>query len=400
LIDSVEVNKLVPRNNVQPGRDRDVETGLVEALRKAVDMLKPSSLCVLSRKPLMDEDCPEVPEIDILSIWSRMAEYPQRIVVSTSIGRVFVDVLWVPVSSLIDPFEAAGYRMLSPLLLESETVWTLPSFLGPLVDQIRAKAYEKAVWEKRLGSQLSFGDSALQEATRNLDFPAGALFFLQTAHAYYIIALADALQVSVTSIMTKPMTKLRRIDAMTSSTLVKVLMANNHLDKDPSHSIGALRRIHEAVSARCGSQRVPGMGERTWGHYEYSLSRIELEYREAVAAALTRKGEVANANFYLRFWAYSLSRCPVVCEEAKQGRKPSFYVPFGALKESLSVNCPEILEDVSLILGGEVTRGEAENSIKGTAYFRQLVVEKILGRGLTPVSIRKGAHYEFGESDH
>jgi hypothetical protein len=370
---------------------------LVEALRKAVDVLKPSSLCVLSRKPLIDEDCPEVPEIDILSIWSRIEEYPQRIVVNTSIGRVFVDVLWVPVSSLIDPFKAAGYRMLPHLFLESETVWTLPSFVGPLVDQIKVKAYEKAVWEKRLSSQLSFGDSALQEATRNLDFPAGALFFLQTAHAYYMIALADALQTSVTSIMTKPMTKLRRMNAMTSSALVKVLMANIHLEKDPSPSIDALRRIHGAVSARCGSQQILGMGERTKGHYEYSLSRLELEYREAVAAALTRRGDIANANFYLRFWAYSLSRCPVVCEEAKQGRKPSFYVPFRAFKESLSVNCPEIIEDVNLILGGEHTRGEAEDSIKGTAYFRQLVIQKILERGLTPVSISERSPYEFGE---
>jgi hypothetical protein len=253
------------------------------------------------------------------------------------------------------------------------------------------------VWEKRLSSQLSFGDSALQEATRNLDFPVGAIFFLQTAHAYYMIALADALQTSVTSIMTKPMTKLRRMDAMTGSTLVKVLRANIHLDKDPSPSISALRRIHSAVSSRCGSQQIPGMGERTKGHYEYSLSRLELEYREAVAAALTRRGDVANANFYLRFWAYSLSRCPVVCEEARQGRKPSFYVPFRAFKESLSVNCPEILEDVSLILGGEVTRDEAEDSIKGTAYFRQLVIKKILEKGLTPVSLREGSPYEFGE---
>jgi hypothetical protein len=369
----------------------------VEALRKAVDVLKPSSLCVLSRKPLIDEDCPEIPEIDVLSIWSRMKEYPQRITVNTSIGRVYVDVLWVPVSSLIDPFKAAGYRMLPHLFLESETVWTLPSFVGPLVDQIKAKAYEKTVWEKRLSSQLSFGDSALQEATRNLDFPAGAKFFLQTAHAYYMIALADALQTSVTSIMTKPITKLRRMDAMTGSTLEKVLRANIHLDNDPSPFIGALRRIHSAVIARCGSQQISGMGERTKGHYEYSISKLELEYREAVAAALTQKGDFANANFYLRFWAYSLSRCPVVCEEAKQGRKPSFYVPFRAFKKSLSVNCPEIFEDVSLVLGGKIPRSEAEDSIQGTAYFRQLVVKKILERELIPVSTMEGAPYEFSE---
>jgi len=340
---------------------------------------------------LVDEDCPEVPEIDLLSIWGRTEEYPQRIAVDTSLGRVYVDVLWIPVSAMIDPLEAAGYRMLSHLFLESETVWTRSSFIDPLIDQIKASSYEKTIWEKRLGSQLSFGDSALQEATRNLDFPAGAMFFLQTAHAYYMTVLADALKISVMSLLTRPMTKLKRMAEETGCALGEILMVNLHLDNEPSASLGALRRVYDAVSARCASQRIQGMNERTWGHYAYSISSLELEYREAVAAALMRKRDYANANFYLRFWAYSLARCPVVSEDARQGKKPSFYVPFSAFKESLTTVCPEIIEDVSLILGGELTRDEVEASINGTAYFRQLVVEKILEKGLTPVSLREGS---------
>lgn len=366
---------------------------MVEAVRKAVDVLRPSSLCVLSRRPLMDEDCPEVPEIDLLSIWDRTEEYPQRMAVFASLGRVYVDVLWVPISAMIDPLEAAGYRMLPHLFVESEMVWSKPSFLGPLIDEIRANTYEKAIWEKRLGSQLAFGDSALQEARRNLDFPPGALFFLQTAHAYYMIALGDAIKQSVTGLMTKPMTKLRRMDAATDSDLEEVLLANLHLDSELSACIIALRRIHDAVSARCDPRLVRGMSERTRGHYEYSLSSLELEYRLAVVEALSRKGDVANANFYLRFWAYSLARCPVVCEEARQGRNPSFYVPFSALEESLSEACPEIIEPVSLILG-DVSRGEVEESLRGTALFRELVAEKIMDKGLTPAS--KGREHGAG----
>jgi hypothetical protein len=356
---------------------------LVEAVGKAVDVLKPSSLCVLSRKPLMDEDCPEVPEIDLLSVWSRTEEYPQRMTVSTSLGKVYVDVLWVPISEMIDPLEVAGYRMLPHLFVESEMVWSKPSFVCPLIDEIKANTYEKAIWEKRVSSQLAFGDSALQEAKRNLGFPSGALFFLQTAHAYYMIALGDAIKESVTSLMTKPMTKLRRMDATTDSELEELILANLHLDLEPSASISALKRVHETVSARCNLRPVHGMSERTWGHYEYSLSSLELEYRLAVAEALSRKGDVANANFYLRFWAYSLSRCPVVCEEAKQGRNPSFYVPFKALKESLLEACPEIIEPVSLILR-DISHSEVEESLRGTALFRELVREKIQDKGLTP----------------
>jgi hypothetical protein len=361
---------------------------LVEAVKKAVDVLKHSSLCVLSRKPLMDEDCPEVPEIDVLSVWNRTEEYPQRMTVSTSLGRVYVDVLWVPVSAMIDPYEAAGYRTLPHLFVESEMVWSKPGFIGPHIDEIRANAYEKAIWEKRLGSQLAFGDSALQEAKRNLGFPPGALFFLQTAHAYYMIALGDAIKESVTSLMTKPMTKLRRMDAATDSDLEEILLANLHLELEPSASIIALKRVHDAVSARCSPHPVRGMSERTWGHYEYSLSSLELEYRLAVAEALSRRGDFANANFYLRFWAYSLARCPVVCEEAKQGKNPNFYVPFRAFEESLIEACPEIIEPVSLILG-DVSRGEVEESLRGTALFRELVAEKIMDKGLTPVSIAR-----------
>ena len=334
---------------------------------------------------MVDEDCPEVPEIDLLSIWGRTEEYPQRMTVFTSLGRVYVDVLWVPISAMIDPLEAAGYRTLPHLFVESEMVWSKPGFVGPLIDEIRANTYEKAMWEKRLSSQLAFGDSALKEAKRNLGFPSGALFFLQTAHAYYMIALGDAIKESVTSLMTKPMTKLRRMAAATDSDLEEILLANLHLDLEPSASIIALRRFHDAVSARCNPHWVRGMSERTWGHYEYSLSSLELEYRLAVAEALSRKGDFANANFYLRFWTYSLTRCPVVCEEAEQGKNPNFYVPFSSFKESLSEACPEIIEPVSLILG-DVSLGEVEESLRGTALFRELVAEKILDKGLTPAS--------------
>jgi hypothetical protein len=371
-----------------PGRYGHSEATLWEAAEKASRLLEPRSLGVLCRKPLADEDCPEVSDVDLLSIWERPEEYPERITVESSTGRVFVDILWIPVSKLLDPAEAASYKILPHLLLDSETVWMRSDSVEPLVEHIRLSMYEKAVWERRIGNQINFGDAALQEASKNLDFPPAALFFLQTAHSYYMMALADCLKHSIMTLLTRPMTKLRRMAAETGCEMERLLMANLHLETEPSASLEALERVYSAVSAKCSARQPQGVSGRTRGHYAYSLSPLELEYRVTVAEALITRVDSANANFYIRFWAYALSRCPVVIEDARQGRNPSFYVPYGGFKESLQAACPEIVDDMELILGGKVTRAEAEVSIAGTAAFRRLVTDQIRKKDLRLTSSR------------
>ena len=220
-----------------------------------------------------------------------------------------------------------------------------------------------------------------------MDFPPAALFFLQTAHAYYITALADCLKLSTMSLLTRPMAKLRRMSVETDPGLEQALRANLHLDADPSASLEALERVHAAVSARHSARVLQGVGDRAHGHYLYSVSTLELEYRIAVAGALIERGDYANANFYLRFWAYALSRCPVILEDARGGRKPSFYVPFRPLRESLQAACPEIIDDMKVILGGDVSQGEAQESMEGTEVFRGTVTSRS-GRGACALSRR------------
>lgn len=378
-------------SHLAPGRSERLEACLLEAAEIASRRLEPNSLGVLCRKPLVDEDCPEVSDVDLLSIWEKPEESPERITVEGPLGRVFVDILWIPVSAMLDPLEAASYKTLPHLLLESETLWMRSDTVKPLVDNIKLSMYNKAVWERRIGSQISFGNAAYQEARNNLDFPSAALFFLQTAHSYYITALADCLKHSTMSLLTRPVTKLRRMATEMGCDLEQLLRANLHLDVEPWASLVALRRVYNAVSARCTARQLKGVSARTRGHYAYSISPLELEYRESVAEALIRREDYANANYYLRFWAYSLSRCPVVLEEARQGRNPSFYVPFRAFKESVQGVCPEILDDMKTILGGEVTSREAEESIDGTANFRRLVTDQILKRGIGLTSSREGS---------
>ena len=45
-----------------------LEDGLLEAAKIASRRLEPNSLAVLVRKPIVDEDCPEVSDVDLISI--------------------------------------------------------------------------------------------------------------------------------------------------------------------------------------------------------------------------------------------------------------------------------------------------------------------------------------------
>jgi hypothetical protein len=378
----------MPEGRSTPGGHVYSEDGLREAAVDASRSLVPSPLAVRCRKPLVDGDGPGVADVDLVAIWERGEELPERTTVEGSSGRVFVDVLWVPASALLDPLDAAGFMTLPHLLWESEPVSTRSEAIGRMVENVRLKMWERGAWEKRIGGQISFGDAALREATRNLDFPPAAVFFLQAAHSYYLTALADCLQQSVMSLLTRPMAKVRRMSAATGIRLEEMVKANLHLEADPSPSLKALERVHAAVSATGGPRQVKGLSERARGHYLYSISPLELEYREAVGRALVGAGDYANANFFLRFWAYSLSRCPVVLEEARQGRETSFYVPFRPFKESVQAACPQILDDMETIFGKELTETEAMKCVEGTEGFRELVTEQIRQRGLQPAQSR------------
>ena len=88
-----------------------LEDSLFEAAKTASRRLEPNSLAVLVRKPILDEDCPEVSDVDLISVWEKPDELPERIIVESRIGRVFVDVLWVPVSKISIPMKRRVTRL-------------------------------------------------------------------------------------------------------------------------------------------------------------------------------------------------------------------------------------------------------------------------------------------------
>ena len=135
------------------------------------------------------------------------------------------------------------------LLWESEPISTQSEAIGTMVENVRLNMRERGAWEKRMSGQINFGDAALKEAARNLDFPPAAVFFLQVAHSYYLTALADCLEQSAMSLLTRPMAKVRRMSAETGVRLEEMVNANLHLEADPSPSLKALERVYAAVSA-------------------------------------------------------------------------------------------------------------------------------------------------------
>lgn len=358
------------------------ENALFEAAKKASNLLEPRSLGVLVRKPLLDEDCPEASDVDLISIWEKQEEMPERIAVQTKQGRKFIDILWIPATKVFDAQEAATYKILPHLLLEYENLWMRSDAVRNVIENVKQHTYDPEVWAARIHHQINFGDAALEEAKKNLAFPPAALFFLQTAHSYFTMALADSLKRSTMSLLTRPYTKIKHMAAETKTDLDRLMRTNLHVGDDPTNSLIALRRVFNKVATRCAGRQLRGTYMRARGHFEYSLSPLELEYREIVARAHIQNRDTANANHYIRFWAYSLSRCPVVLEEARQGRKPSFYVPFEPLKESVNATCPEILEDLKTIFGGEITTIEAEEAINGTVLFRNIVDRLIQNKGI------------------
>ena len=253
-----------------------------------------------------------------------------------------------------------------------------------MVEKVRLNMHERGAWEKRIGEQINFGDAALKEATRNLDFPPAALFFLQTAHAYYLTALADCLKQSVMSLLTRPMAKVRRMSAETGFGWRRWSRPTSTWKQTPRPRS---RRLSGCMPPR-PPRGSPRQFQAPWRKDAWPLPLLHLPAGAGVQGGGRKgprgKGDHANANFFLRFWAYSLSRCPVVLEEARQGRETSFYVPFRPFKESVQAACPEILDDMETIFGGELTAAEARECVEGTGAFRGLVTGLIRERGLRP----------------
>ena len=142
----------------------DLADDLNSVAQKALLIIKPHSLGVFRRIPLVDKEFPEVSDVDLVSFWNNYEEKPERLAVFLGSKKFFVDVLWVPFKSIIHAAEAARYGMIPHLLLQSKILWLRSDTIRDLVNAIKRAAYSKSAWQFRTCSIIELADAALREA--------------------------------------------------------------------------------------------------------------------------------------------------------------------------------------------------------------------------------------------
>jgi hypothetical protein len=110
-------------------------------------------------------------------------------------------------------------------------------------------------------------------------------------------------------------------------------------------------------------------------------------WRIDVALEMVRRGDAAAAIFYLRFCAYAISRIPMVHARSGEGRIVSFLRPEVAVLPELQRLVPEILGDLSDVLGGARTldRDAVTSSLSMLNVFRDNTLAYLRNCGM-PVS--------------
>ena len=156
------------------------------------------------------------------------------------------------------------------------------------------------------------------------------------------------------------------------------------LDSDPLDLVDPVRRIHRAVSRFREPDWGPTMPAATRAEYRYFISGEELDWRIGVAREMVERGDPAAAVWYLRFWAYSLARIPIVWNRAQEGVSVSFLRPDRAVGPDLERHCPDILDDVAYVLGHEppVTSADVNDSLEQLYRLRDWACQFLSKRGL------------------
>ena len=155
--------------------------------------------------------------------------------------------------------------------------------------------------------------------------------------------------------------------------------------------------MHAVISERFPEPQWPAaMRQMTRFEYRYFSSAEELEWRLAVAEEMISRGSPPAAVFYLRFWAYVLARVPMVHQRAREGVDVSFVRPSKAIRPELERLCPEVLRDLSSVLGGdrELGRDDLSRSLEHLDRLRHRTLALLAARGFQLDGLRQWRPYE------
>ena len=345
------------------------------------------------REPLVDPYTPSTSDLDLLVFGQVDELLPERLrLPAFSDSSPLIDLIWLPTGSLDNLDEFAGNGVIPHRLLTSRVIYdNTGSIIGQrkLVEQ---KLYHPLIQRRRITGFLEMGYLTVREMGVTWDFPALALFWLHIAHASCLAAMCDGMRILCPNVYTRPMDALHLLEREADVQLEIPFIQALCLCVDPQELLDPLRRIYQEVSTRFPEPDWPKqMRETTRHEYRYFLAPDELEWRISVAEEMEDRGDWAAAVYYLRFWAYTLARIPMVHQRANEGMDVSFVRPARAVRPELEVLCPEILADLIRILGGNpsVSVKEVMSGLNMLHAFFEQTIALLESREITLPALRE-----------
>jgi hypothetical protein len=121
-----------------------------------------------------------------------------------------------------------------------------------------------------------------------------------------------------------------------------------------------------------------------------------MEFRIRAAEEMSRRGRPASGVFYLRLLAYALSRIPSVHGDSGRGETPAFLRPPRPVRPELEELCPEILADLSFLLGGPepLDRAAVRQALDRLARLRRQVLDFVRSRDVVLPAMRDWVPWE------
>ncbi len=368
------------------------------SLEHVIQALAPKADAISVREPLIDYEFPKTSDLDLVALGQVNELLPQRFFLKPSSYLVpMVDIIWLPARSLDDLESFACNGLVPHRLLGSRIVYDKTGYVMQRYEKLRRIMYRPEIQMKRISGFLDMGFLTVREIGVTWDFPAVALFWLHMAHTACLAAMCDAAKKLCPNVYTRPLEYIRYLEEESNNSLESPFIEALHLNDDPYSLIVPLQRIHQVVSAQSSEPDWPSnMRESTRHEYRYFISREELEWRIRVAEEMADQNATVSAVFFLRFWAYVLARIPMVYQRAKEGTDVSFVRPARAVLPELEAHCPEIIPDLTRILGGQlnISNEEVIGSLNMLYLFRDKTLAFISSKGVELPELRGWKPFE------
>lgn len=334
------------------------------------------------RAPVAGDFCRNSNDLDLVLFGDAQHFFPERLHAPNGTA---LDLTWYPAAWLSQPRQLAVAGLAAHRLMAAQLLWDLQGNAAVQRAAFDACRLEPALQTQRIEVLLDLGYLTVREIGVTWDFPALALFWLQMAYASGVAALADAFDLACPNVFTRPFGHIQALERASGLSIKAPMVRTLRLHGNPASLIAPLRRLHRNVLDRYADPDWPSvMRQVTRAEYAYSLPAAELEWRIAAALEMADRGHAEAAIYYLRFWAYSLARLPMVWHRAAEGQDTAFLRPERPVLPDLLAHSPDIVPELTEVLGGPLSLADIHMALAELQQFQQICIELLLSRGLAP----------------